>query len=434
MAAPERLVDAVRALREGSLTSEALTRGMLARVAATDANVQAWAHLDQEHALRAARACDARRAAGQVDGALAGIGLGVKDIIATADLPTELGSVIYADAQPSADAECVARLRHAGGFVFGKTVTTEFAFMQPGKTRNPWNAAHTPGGSSSGSAAAVALRHCAAALATQTNGSIVRPAAYCGVTGFKPMHGRLPYAGIATFSPTLDTLGVIARAVLDCEYVASVLAAPTGIARAGAELATAPRLGVFAGFPWVAIDVEQQRTLAYAAEMLRRAGARIDDIVFPKAWHDAPRVHRCIMLYEGARELGSLQDRERARMSAKLNAALDEGRAIDDADYADAMRRRGEMIDATREVFADRAAILSPPVPAAAPEDLTQTGDPSCCTLWTLLGAPAIVLPVALSANDMPMGAQLSAPPANDEALLAAARWCEARLPFAGLG
>jgi len=226
MTVPERLVDAVRLLRAGELSSEALTSAMLERVAATDANVQAWAHLDREHALCAARACDARRAAGEGDGALAGIGIGVKDIIATADLPTELGSVIYADAQPSIDAECVARLRRAGGFVFGKTVTTEFAFMQPGKTRNPWNRAHTPGGSSSGSAAAVALRHCAAALATQTNGSIVRPAAYCGVTGFKPTHARIPYAGIALFSPTLDTLGVIARSVVDCGYVAAVLADP----------------------------------------------------------------------------------------------------------------------------------------------------------------------------------------------------------------
>ena len=288
-------------------------------------------HIDPERALSAARACDARRAQGGECGALDGIGIGVKDIIDTADLPTECGSPIHAGRQPAVDAACVTRLRRAGGFVLGKTVTTEFAFMHPAKTRNPWNGAHTPGGSSSGSAAAVAMRQCGAALATQTNGSIVRPAAYCGVAGFKPTHGTLPYAGIFVFSPTLDTLGVIAGDVDDCAYVASALADAGRIAAAVQLPPAAPRVAAITDFPWVRVGAEQAQALRDAIEALRAAGAEVDEIAFPADWRDAQRVHRCIMLYEGARALGPTQASERARMSPELNAALDEGRAIDDA-------------------------------------------------------------------------------------------------------
>ncbi|MEP6942378.1 MAG: amidase [Betaproteobacteria bacterium] len=424
---PDGVVDAVRRLRDGELTSVALTKAMLARIRATDDGVGAWAHVDPEIALAAARSCDARRARGGERGALEGIGIGVKDIIDTSDMPTALGSPIHAGRQPTIDAECIARLRHAGGFALGKTVTTEFAFMQPGKTRNPWNTAHTPGGSSSGSAAAVALRQCGAALATQTNGSIVRPAAYCGVAGFKPTSGTLPYAGIFVFSPTLDTLGVIAGDVDDCAYVASALADDGRIAAAVRLLPVPPRIGVLADFPWVETGAEQARAIQRAIAALRAAGAKVDEIAFPHVWRDAQRVHRCIMLHEGARELGPTQGAERARMSEELNRALDEGRRIDEASYAEAMRARQTMIAATAEVLAGCDALLSPPVPGPAPRDLSQTGDPACCTLWTLLGTPSIAIPVARAANGLPLGIQLSAQRGDDDALLAVAKWCEPR-------
>ncbi len=432
-AAAPAVVAAAAALRSGTLSSEALTGSMLERIAATDANVQAWAHLDREHALAAARAADARRHAGVDVGPLAGIGIGVKDIISTCDLPTQLGSPIFAGAQPAFDAECIVRLKRAGGFVLGKTVTTEFAFMQPGKTRNPWNPAHTPGGSSSGSAAAVALGHVSAALGTQTNGSVIRPAAYCGVVGFKPTKNALPYGGVALFSATLDTLGVFARSVADCALVAGCLADDAISRIMVAPLANAPRLAWLVDFPWVSTSAEQRAADDAVVDVLRRGGASVTLVTLPERWHEAHLALRCIMLHEGASELGPLQVRERQRMSTKLNAALDAGRAIGAAAYAEALGQRDEAIAALSKWLAPYDAIIAPPTPGAAPADLTQTGDPSCCTLWSLLGFPAISIPVGMAPNGLPLGLQLAATTAQDNRLLAVAQWCEARLAFKGL-
>ena len=427
------LCDALAALRSGELTSESYTRALLQRVAATDANVQAWTHLDPELALGAARDIDERRQAGHEARALAGIGIGIKDIIATADQPTQMGSPIYAGARAPHDAECVARLRRAGGFVFGKTVTTEFAFMQPGKTRNPWHAAHTPGGSSSGSAAAVAMGHVPTALGTQTNGSVIRPAAYCGVVGFKPTIDLLPFAGIHPFSPTLDTLGVFARSVGDCALVANCLAHDEAISRSPMTLDHPPRLAYLADFPWSTATTEQRAALAAALAKLHADGTTVTPVVLPDAWHDANLVLRAIMFREAFQQLGELQDRERSRMSVKLNAAIDEGRATTDAHYHEALKRRDAMIALATEWLAAFDAIVTPPAPGAAPADLTQTGDPSFCTLWSLIGAPALTLPIGLTANRLPLGLQLAALAGDDDGLLAVAQWCELRLPFQGL-
>jgi Asp-tRNA(Asn)/Glu-tRNA(Gln) amidotransferase A subunit family amidase len=427
------LIDALAAMRSGATTSMRLTRALLDRIAATDANVQAWAYLDADAALASARMCDVERAAGAAIGPLAGIGVGVKDIVATTGQPTQLGSLIYAAAQPMYDAECVLRLRQAGGFVLGKTVTAEFAFLQPGKTRNPWNAAHTPGGSSSGSAAAVALGQVAAAIGTQTNGSVIRPAAYCGVVGFKPTIDALPFAGVGHFSPTLDTLGVFARKVADCALLASCLADAGRIAGETAAIGRPPRLALLTGFPWVATGVEQEQAMGAALASLRGSGAIVTTAALPESWSDAQRVHRTIMLCEAVQQLGELQLRDRGRLSAKLNAALDEGREIAATAYAAALARRDVLIASATEWLAPFDAIASPPAPAAAPADLTQTGDPACCTLWSLLGFPAISIPIAAAANGLPMGLQLTATAGADEHLLAAARWCETRLPFVGL-
>ena len=427
------VVAAASALRSGALSSEALTASLLDRITGTDGNVQAWAHIDREHVLAAARAADGRRSEGVDAGPLAGIAIGVKDIISTCDQPTQLGSPIFAGAQPAFDAECIVRLKRAGGFVLGKTVTTEFAFMQPGKTRNPWNPAHTPGGSSSGSAAAVALGHVSAALGTQTNGSVIRPAAYCGVVGFKPTKDALPYGGVALFSSTLDTLGVFARSVADCVLVAGCLADGVISRTMVAPLAHAPRLAWLVDFPWVSTSAEQHAAGNTAVDALRRGGALVTPVTLPERWHAAHLVLRCIMLHEGASELGPLQARERQRMSAKLNAALDEGRAIGAVAYAEALGQRDEAITALSKWLAPYDAIISPPTPGAAPADLTQTGDPSCCTLWSLLGFPAISIPAGMAANGLPLGLQLAATTSQDNRLLAVAQWCEARLAFKGL-
>jgi len=345
-------------------------------------------------------------------------------------MPTGYGSALYDGHRPAEDAKVVELSRQAGAVVMGKTVTTEFAFMQPGKTRNPWNTACTPGGSSSGSAAAVALGQVPAAIGTQTNGSVIRPAAYCGVVGFKPGKDLLPFAGVHRFSSTLDTLGVFARTVGDCALLAGVLGGEGAITPADDSQ---PALACLPEFPWVAISSEQREALDTAATVLRNAGARVTTLALPPACSDAPTQLRRIMLHEAVRELGTSQVRERGRMSAKLNAALDEGRAIGESAYSDAMAGRDEIINALTDWLAGFDAVLTPPAPGPAPQDLTQTGDAACCSLWSLAGFPALTLPIALAPNGLPLGMQLAAPALHDQRLIAVGKWCEQRLPFHGL-
>jgi amidase len=424
------LAEALAAMRDGRVTVRTYAEALLARIAATDAGIGAWAWLDHDHVLREAARLDALPASAR--GPLFGAPVGLKDIIHTVSLPTRMGSPAFADFVPPRDAACVHRLAEAGGYAFGKTVTTELAFLHPGKTRNPWHAAHTPGGSSQGSAAAVAARHVPAALGTQTNGSVIRPAAFCGVVGFKPTLGAIPFDGVGLFSQTLDTLGTFTRSVADAALLAAPLAAGA-LAREPATLATPPRLAFLAGFPWTVIDHDAEIALDAAAARLRDAGAEVVAVALPDALADAARVHRTIMLHEAVAHLGALQDRLRPRLSAALNAALDEGRGIDGAAYARARAGRGAMIAAATAWLSHYDALIAPPTTGAAPAGLDSTGDPSCCTLASLLGAPAITLPVARDARGLPLGLQLVAPAGDDARLLSVAAWCEARLPFAGL-
>ena len=425
------LTDAARATIAGDLTAHALAEANLARIAVTDAGVEAWAHLDPARVLARVEHHDALSADRR--GLLHGIGIGVKDIIDTTEMPTEMGSPIYAGHHPQFDAECIARLSRAGGYVFGKTVTTEFAYVHPGKTKNPWNARHTPGGSSSGSAAAVAAGQVQGAIGTQTNGSVIRPAAFCGVVGFKPTKDAIPFAGVHVFSATLDQLGTFARDVAGAGLLASVLADPGRIAADIAIAQRPPRLGWLAGFPWTGIDASATDALNAAKARLREQGADIVGVDLPAAWRDANAVHRTIMMREGADALGVLQRRERKRMSEKLNAALDEGSAISRADYESALHRRNDAIAAFAQWLAGFDAVIAPPATGTAPEGLESTGDPACCTLWSLVGFPAITIPIACAGNGLPLGMQIAAAAGADDSLLGVAAWCEARLPFAGL-
>ena len=424
------LADVATAIAAGPLTARALAEAQLARIKATDAMVEAWAHLDPKHVRTAADRCDAIPLAKR--GALAGIGIGVKDIIATADMPTRMGSPVYAGHRPSDDAECVARLKRAGAYVFGKTVTTELAYFHPGKTKNPWNPRHTPGGSSSGSAAAIAAGHVAGAIGTQTNGSVIRPAAYCGVVGFKPTRGAIALAGVHVFSETLDQVGAFARSVADVALLSSAMAEPGRVGGAVAMIRKAPRLAYLGDFPWTQMECDADDTLEAAATRLRQH-AEVVPVEFPGDWRDANLVHRMIMFHEGARNLASLQDRERVRLSVKLNAAIDEGRAISPADYAAAMRRREAAIAAFTQWLAGFDAIIAPAAPGSAPEGLESTGDPACCTLWSLTGFPAITIPIGVDGAGLPVGMQIASASGADDSLLAVARWCEAQLPFKGL-
>ncbi len=393
----------------------------------TDAAVEAWAALDPDHVQReAARWDEARR-----PGTLGGIGIGIKDIVNTADLPTTMGSPIFADHRPLRDAACVTRLKAAGAFVFGKTVTTPFAFMDPGKTRNPWDPAHTPGGSSSGSAAAVAVGHVAAAIGTQTNGSIIRPAAFCGVVGFKPTRHAISFDGVHRFSETLDTLGTFTRTVEDAARLASAMADPGRIAGQLTPLAKTPRFAYIGDFPWTVQDCDADDVIEAAVTQLRTR-AEVVPVDIPLAWHGARDMHRTIMLYEAARNMGELQSRERARLTPAVNAALDEGRKITTRAYETARSQRERAIAFFTQWLQGFDAVLAPSAPGPAPRGLDTTGDPSCCTLWSLLGFPAINLPVG-QVQRMPIGMQLAAPRHCDNRLLAVAAWCGARLTFRGL-
>jgi amidase len=426
------LTAAADAIAGGTLTARTLADAELARVDATDAAIEAWAHLDPGHVRAEADRCDEQQASKH--GPLFGIGIGVKDIVATADLPTQMGSPVYAGNRPRQDAECIARLKRAGGYVFGKAVTTAFAFLDPGKTKNPWNARHTPGGSSSGPAAAVAAGHVTGAIGTQTNGSVIRPAAYCGVVGYKPTKDAIPFAGVHVFSETLDQLGTFTRNVADAAYLASALAGARRVAPAPAPLRKPPRLAYLDGFPWTSeVDCDADDTLDAASTRLRQHGAEVVAVGFPAPWREAHLVHRTIMLFEAATHLAELQDRERARLSPKLNAALDEGRRTARADYDAAMARREAAVASFTAWFDGYDAVIAPPAPGPAPAGLGTTGDPSCCTLWSLVGFPALALPIGFAGNGLPFGMQLATPAGDDDQLLAVAAWCEACLPFKGL-
>ena len=412
------------ALASGQLAVRTLVEALLERIDATDGATRAWVHLDGARALGDATRLDSVPV--EARGPAFGIPLGVKDIVDTATHPTTLGSIVGRGRRPALDATCVARWRVADGLVLGKTVTTEFAFMHPGPTTNPWGSKHSPGGSSSGSAAAVAAGHVPASIGTQTNGSVIRPAAYCGVVGFKPTLGVVPFDGVHLFSATFDTVGTFTRSVADAAIVAHALA--PSLARDVAPRARAPRLAVLARFPWIA-STDEDGALDDAVETLRAAGAEVVPVALPDAFETTCEVQRRIMLAEAARVLGPLQERERARLSATLNAGLDAGRAIAPDVLARDYASRLTMIAAATAWLAEFDALVAPPAPGPAPEGLATTGDPSCCTFASLLGFPALTLPIARSARGLPLGMQLVAGAGTDDALLSAAAWCELALP-----
>ncbi len=424
------LRETAAALRAGSLSARACCEGTLERIRARDPQVEAWAALDEGRALALAQVCDAKRSAGATLGTLHGIPVGVKDIIDTADLPTQMGSSVFAGHRPERNAPIVDRLLAAGAYVLGKTVTTEFAFLHPGKTRNPWDPAHTPGGSSSGSAAAVASGMVPAAIGTQTNGSVIRPAAFCGVVGFKPGFGLIPCAGALQFSATLDQMGVFTRSVADAAAFAAALSDAGSIAAEIGDVRSAPRIALLMNFPWNAAEPEAAAHLEVLRAQLRRAGASVEMLVLPADLHDAQRVHRAIMVYEGARAHAPRQARSRSAMSPVLNAVIDEGLGISSEDYAQALARSGAIRERALELFEHCDAVASLPAPGVAPARLDATGDPSFCTLWSLTGFPSVTLPTGRSAGGLPFGLQLAARAGADDHLLRVAQWCETTVDF----
>ena len=431
--------EAARLIRDGVISSEQLVEACLARVHETDAQIQAWAFLDSDHALVQARAADELRLSGQPIGPLHGVPVGIKDIFDTSDMPTENGSVLHAGRTPSRDATVVARLRAAGAVIMGKTVTTEFAYFAPGKTRNPHNREHTPGGSSSGSAAAVAAEMVPLALGSQTNGSTIRPAAFCGVVGFKPTYGLISRHGILTLSRTLDHVGLFARTVDDIALLAEQLVGydevdPDTRPRARipfVEVAAAepplPPMFAFVKTPhWERADDETKEGFA---ELVEQLGDRVEEIeLFPSA-AEAWEWHKTIMDAEMAVNLAREYETGRDRLSEQLRALIERGREVRAVGYQRALAQIQPIHESFVELFEQRYdAILTPAAPGAAPKGLASTGDPAFCTLWTLCGMPALSLPLLQSANGLPLGVQLVGPRDGDARLLRTARWLAAQV------
>ena len=430
--------DAARAIRDGAISAEELTAACLARVREVDEAMQAWAFLDPEHALGQARARDQERRAGHPTGPLHGVPVALKDIIDTEDMPTEDGSVLHAGRTPARDAAVVAMLRAAGAVVFGKTVTTELATYAPGKTRNPHHPGHTPGGSSSGSAAAVAAAMVPLALGSQTNGSVIRPASFCGVYGFKPTHGLIPRTGVLKLSRTLDQIGVFARSVEDAALLAEQLVGydpgdPDTRARARPRLAEAarsepplvPQLAFVKGPVW---DRASDETAQAFEELAAALGDRVFEVDLGEAARGALELHRTIMEAEMAANLDLEWEKGRARMSSSLRAQLERGREVTALDYQRACARIALLNAGFDDIFERCDAIVTPASAGTAPRGLESTGDPAFCTLWTLCGMPALSLPLMRGENGLPLGVQLVGPRGGDARLLRTASWLERQL------
>ena len=426
--------DAARLIRDGVVSSEQYVAACLARVRETDARVEAWAFLDPDHALTQARAADQHRLSGQPIGPLHGVPVGIKDIIDTADMPTENGSPLHAGRTPSRDAAVVTLLRAAGAVIMGKTVTTEFACGASGKTRNPHDAAYSPGGSSSGSAAAVAAGMVPLALGSQTGGSTVRPASYCGVYGLKPTRGLIPRRGMSRVAQTLDTVGLFARTIDDIALLLeSCVAFDEGefesIPRAhapyrvvaGEEPPIPPMLGFVRTPHWNRVDDDAKDAFA---ELVERLGERVEEVELSGAIEQAWEWHSLIMEAEVAVNLAREWDKGRARLSERLRGRIERGRAHPAADYLQALAQIPRLSEGFGELFEQKYdALLTPSATGVAPAGLSSTGDPVFCSLWTLCGLPALSVPLMSGANGLPLGVQLVGARGSDGRLLRTARW-----------
>jgi Asp-tRNA(Asn)/Glu-tRNA(Gln) amidotransferase A subunit family amidase len=415
--------EAARQIAERRLSAERLVAAYLDHIEAREAVVGAWQHLDREAALAAARQRDAEPPRGP----LHGIPIAVKDLIDTADMPTAYGSPIYRGHRPVADASCVALACAAGAIVLGKTVTTEFAAFTPGKTANPRNPAHTPGGSSSGSAAAVADGMAPLAFGTQTAGSVIRPAAYCGCVGYKPSFGLINRTGVKPLADSLDTIGILARTAEDAAFFAGVLAERPAL-RHLALSSTAPRFGLYRTPMWDEAEPATAAALDTAREALERAGAAVAELAISPLHQGLNEVQDTVMGFEMVRALAWERLEHSAELSPRLAQMLDAGLAIGAADYDLALVRAAEARAELDAFFGLCDALLVPAAPGEAPAGLGATGDPVFNRMWTLLGVPCLTLPARWGETGLPTGVQLVGRSGDDARLLACAAFLERAL------
>ena len=425
-------------IRQGLLSSVDLVKACLARIEQTDASIGAWSHLDPEQALDQAAELDRIRRSGFAIGALHGVPVGLKDIVDTADMPTERGTPIFAGRQPDADAAIVERLREAGAVIMGKTVTTALAFLNPSHTRNPHNPDRTPGGSSSGSAAAVAAHHVPLTIGTQTNGSVIRPASFCGVYGFKPTRGVISRRGILQTSVSLDQVGVFARSLEDAALLTDVISGydqtdPASFPRPRPAMAqgaaeTAPVDPDFAFFDMPFHDRLANDAREGLEAVIETLGERASRLQPADTMAGLVSVQATIHEYEICMHLAESFDAHWDQVSPLLQTVVERGRQISKAQYEDALAVKASAEKFFADFFVEFDAIIAP---SAAGEALLLdqgTGDPIFCTLWTLAGLPTITLPLLVGDNDLPIGVQLIGPAEKDDRLLRTAGWLQTRL------
>ena len=415
--------EAARRIANRQLTSEALVAACLERISARDGDVQAWQFLEPELALAQARQLDRepRR------GVLHGIPFGIKDVIDTADMPTEYNSPIYRGHRPRWDAACVSLLRKAGCVILGKTVTTEFAHNPPARTRNPRNTAHTPGGSSSGSAAAVADHMVPLALGTQTGGSTIRPAAYCGIVGYKPSFGSINRAGLKFAAESLDTIGVLARSPGDAALASHVLSGRE-LQKGGGAPSGSPRVGLCRTPRWKDADGPTQAAIEGAASALAKAGARVADFEMPAGSERLFDEHGIIMHYESARALAWEYTHHRGEISTSLGPRLEEGWQFPRSAYDGARELARDCRRRLAEQLRDIDFLLTPSATGEAPDQLDTTGSSLFNRVWTLFGVPCVTLPHGLGPRGLPLGVQLVGRFDADMDLLSWALWAERKI------
>ncbi|MCC8428597.1 amidase [Reyranella aquatilis] len=419
---PLSAVEAVAAIEAGTLTSEKLVRDCLDRIAERDDVVKAWAHLDPDQAIAQARAADA--AGG---GLLRGVPVGVKDIIDTYDMPTGHNSPIFEGKVPFGDAACVALCRTANAVIMGKTVTTEFANRHPGPTTNPHNPAHTPGGSSSGSAAAVADGHVPLAFGTQTGGSVIRPAAYCGVVGYKPTFGDFNRVGIKMQCHSVDTLGLMARTLDDIAlFRAAVLKLPP--VHIDRDIGR-PRIGVCRSPVWDKAEPETKALIDNTATLLSDKGASVVDVSFAPQFADIIEDHAAITGFESVRNYADERLRNPDKVSDELmNGPMKRGLAVSFERYVAAQRKTTAFKAHIDSLFDKVDLLLTPSAPGEAPKGLEATGDPVFNSIWTLAGTPCVTLPAGTGPNGLPLGVQLVGLRHDDDRVLSLAAWVAAHL------
>ncbi len=429
-AAPSAL-SLYQGLREGRLQARDALEATLARIDRLEPQVHAWLHRDAQAARAQADAVDALHAQGAPLGLLAGIPLAVKDIFDTADFPTAYGSPLYQGHRPKADAAPVAQARNAGAIALGKTVTTEFAYFTPGPTANPWNLAHTPGGSSSGSAAAVASGMVPLALGSQTAGSLIRPASYCGVFALKPTYGRFSVEGAKAFSHSLDTLGWLARSADDLELLRCALAGEAFQPLDTLAPATVTLLACQT-HEWPACDAGGAQAWARACAQAAAQGMAVREVSVPAALAGLVDAQKTIMAYEAARSLEAEFTQHRDQLSSHIQALVTTGQATTEAAYqaAQALAQAGREQIAALMQGAD--ALLVPAAPGEAPVGLAATGDPIFSRVWNLLGLPCVNVPGLRGPSGLPIGMQLVGHPGGERRLLEVAKALQPALDEGG--